>query len=167
MRRIAYVLGLLTLLYLPAKAQTINAEVFGGYSYLRLDTGGGTHSNFNGWNASLNVKPSKWAGIVGDFGGQYASPFGPTTSFYTYLFGPQLSLPAPVSPFVHALFGGARIGTSGISTNAFATAVGGGVDVKAAPFLSYRLIQAEYLLTRFGDTSQHNARISTGIVLRF
>ncbi len=167
MRRIACLLGLVMVLYLPAKAQNINAEVFGGYSYLRLDTGNDTHANFNGWNASLNVKPSKWAGIVGDFGGQYGSPFGPTTNFYTYLFGPQLSLPAPVSPFVHALFGGSRVSTSGISSSAFATALGGGIDIKSAPFLSYRLIQVDYLLTRFGDSSQHNARISTGIVLRF
>jgi hypothetical protein len=60
-----------------------------------------------------------------------------------------------------------RVAEAGPLGAAPAAVPGGGVDVKSAPFLAYRLIQVDYLLTRFGDSSQHNARISTGIVLRF
>jgi hypothetical protein len=65
--------------------------------------------------------------------------------------------PAKVSPFVHALFGvahqaiGAGTSTSNgvpvdvfsASDNAFATALGAGIDLHIAPFLSFRAIQLD------------------------
>lgn len=64
----------------------------------------------------------------------------------------------------------AGVNTS-ISDNAFAMALGGGVDWKASPRIAVRLFQVEYVLTRFGllgsATNQHNARISGGVVFRF
>jgi hypothetical protein len=50
---------------------------------------------------------------------------------------------------------------------ALATALGGGIDLHIAPFLSFRAIQLDYLFTRFHSDSQHQARVSTGVVLRF
>ncbi len=165
MRKILCALGLLLLSSFPAAAQSWHADVFGGYNYTRLDAGGGV--NLNGWAASLNLKPVGWFGIVSDFSGSYGSPFGPTTSFYTYLFGPQISLPARVSPFAHVLVGGAHITTGPFSDSAFATAVGGGFDAKVLPHIYWRIFQADYLITRFASNTQNNVRVSSGIVIHF
>ena len=48
-----------------------------------------------------------------------------------------------------------------------AMAVGAGIDVKAFPFLSVRLFQFDYLLTRFGGSTQNQPRASAGVVLHF
>jgi hypothetical protein len=50
--------------------------------------------------------------------------------------------------------------------------MGGGVDVNVTPHFGVRVIQAEYLLTKFnrafsGKAIQHNARVGIGIVFRF
>ncbi|MGB6357670.1 MAG: hypothetical protein WBF30_02730, partial [Candidatus Acidiferrales bacterium] len=51
--------------------------------------------------------------------------------------------------------------------NALAAAVGGGIDVKVVPFVSLRVIQLDYLVTRFGSTTQNQPRASAGIVVHF
>jgi hypothetical protein len=163
MKKLIFSLLFLLLAPCAAKAQV---QLFGGYSYLRLDTKPGS-ANLNGWEASGTWNHS-WFGLTADFSGHYGTPFGPTTSLHSFLFGPQLSLPTPVfSPFVHALIGASRITTGGASDTSFATALGGGIDTKIAPFLSFRVIQVDYLDTRFGSTTHNNLRISTGLVLRF
>jgi len=170
MRKVLCILGLLLVSSLPAAAQRWSADVYGGYNYARFDTGSSSTGkvNLNGWDASLNLKPSRWLGIVSDFSGSYGSPFGPTTSLYTYLFGPQVSLPARVSPFVHVLIGGARIKTGTLpSDNAFATAIGGGFDAQVFPHIYWRLFQVDYLATRFTNNTQNSMRVSTGILVHF
>jgi hypothetical protein len=49
---------------------------------------------------------------------------------------------------------------------AFATAIGGSVDLNRSPRLSLRL-SPDYLLTRFGGGSQNEFAISVGILYRF
>lgn len=166
MRKFILLLALLAILPCTARAQSL--QLFGGYSYLRLNpAGSGSNFNLSGWEASGTLK-NRWLGFTADFSGNYGTAFGSSTSLQTFLFGPQLSLPLPVfSPFVHALVGGARETVGGSSDTAFATAVGGGLDTHIAPFLSYRLIQVDYLVTRFGGNSQNQLRISTGLVLHF
>jgi len=124
----------LSLFSLPLAAQeTPKAEIFGGYQFTRLEGG----VNANGWNASLTGNISPWFGVAGDFSGTYKSEGGVSASVYTYTFGPVISLnhKGDVNPFVHALFGGARLGASisGVgsgSTSGFTMMVGGGVDAK-------------------------------------
>jgi hypothetical protein len=67
------------------------------------------------------------------------------------------------------LFGVAHASGSGFGPSstsiAFAAALGGGVDVKLFPRLSWRPAQVEYLLTRFPETTtnretQNNLRVS-------
>ena len=107
-------------------------------------------------------------------------------SVLSYLFGPRVSFRSgPVTPFAQVLFGGVHLGdltstaaafcspaascTVANSDSAFATTIGGGVDVRVANHISIRLGQAEYLLTRFdvgsGTATQNNFRYSAGIVL--
>src|SRR5262249_52382814 len=100
-----------------------------------------------------------------------------------YLFGPRFSYRTEhLTPFIHALFGAARV-TSNVtppplsaffnrtfSENAFATALGGGLDWNFNKHVSWRMIQAEYLLTRFndgGENHQNNIRPATGLVIHF
>jgi len=63
--------------------------------------------------------------------------------------------------------GGVPVDILSSSDTAFATAVGGGIDLHIAPFLSFRAIQMDYLVTRFRSGTQNQPRASTGIVLRF
>lgn len=168
LRKLSLLLGLFFLISLSARAQAITdkVELYGGYSYLRLDSS--PTGNLNGWELSGQYKVTNWLGGVADFSGDYGTVAGVNTHFHTFLFGPQVSWPARVSPFAHVLFGGAHLGVPGAgSDTAFASAIGGGIDTRIAHRLSWRIIQGDYVITRFGSTTQNNARISTGIVFRF
>jgi hypothetical protein len=174
----------------PSRAQKI--ELFGGYSYVHApvtfvqaiacpipgcpSTSNTTRLNLNGWEGSAAVKVLGPLAIVGDFDGTFGSFEGVHVHLQTYLVGPQLRLPGPISPFAHFLVGGAHeafgsggpaIPAGGLTQNAFATAVGGGLDLKVLPFISLRPIQVDYLLTHFNSATQNQPRISAGIVLRF
>ena len=171
-----------------AQDEAPKAEVFAGYSYVRVNPGFGAPGiNFNGGSASVSYNPTGWLGLVGDFGGYHGSAFGIGANVYSYLFGPKLALRrGAFTPYVQTLFGGAH-GSAGFdcgiptartrpegrivcpsgSENAFAMTVGGGVDWNATEHIGIRVIQAEYLMTRFLSNTQNNARISTGVVFRW
>lgn len=138
--------------------------------------------NLHGYEFSATYKVLPFIGLTADFSGHYGTVKGSSSGHVqTYLFGPELAFPARISPFVHALIGfGHQAVGSGTSTssgvpvailsssdNAFATALGAGIDLHIAPFLSFRAIQLDYLFTRFHSDSQNQPRVSTGIVLRF
>ena len=110
------------------------------------------------------------------------------SNLYTFLIGPRLSYRKDkrLTPFVHMLPGLARSHTSGTvttqllvmppavtdlhfsgSSTAFAMAIGGGLDMKLTKSLAFRILQADYLLTRFGGATQNNARLTTGLEYRF
>jgi opacity protein-like surface antigen len=182
-----------SLLVAPARAQS-TLEIFGGYSYVRqsltfnettLCPGpvcptqtGSAHPNLNGWEISATYNAYKWLGVTADFGGGYGSVDGASTHLNTYLFGPQVRFPGPVSPFAHVLFGAAHdnVGSGGAgsgfvidpsSSTAFALAVGAGIDIKVVSLVSVRPIQIDYLVTRFGSSTQNQPRVSAGLVLHF
>jgi hypothetical protein len=182
---------LLSIGAVPSRAQSI--EVYGAYSYVRAPVtfvqtilcpiptcppSSNTHTlNMNGWEAGGAVKFIGPLSLKADFSGTSGSFNGANTHLQTYLVGPQLRVPGPISLFGHFLVGVAHeaisaggsggIATSGPTQNAFATAVGGGLDLKILPFISVRPIQLDYLLTRFNSSTQHQPRVSAGIVLRF
>lgn len=176
----------------PAHAQSI--ELFGGYSFVHAPvtfappitvaapvlcptTGcppNTQHLNLNGWEVSGAVKLFGPLQLAADYSDTSGSFQGATAHLKTYLFGPQLRFPGPVSPFAHVLLGGAHesinSGTSllsGPTQNAFATAVGVGIDLKIFPFLSLRPIQFDYLLTHFNSRNQNQPKVSAGLVLHF
>lgn len=156
-------------------------EVFGGYSYARVDVTDFGHLNANGWNASVAGNFNKYVGVVADVSGHYKSDLGVHGSAYTFLAGPRAYARNEIATtFAHALFGVSRIGAEynfilfkvRSSATAFAAAVGGGVDINAHRNVAVRAIQIDYLLTRFSDElgdrrTQNNLRVSTGIVFRF
>jgi hypothetical protein len=164
-----------------APALTPQFEVSGTYSYIRANaanSGGGY--NLNGGSASFAYNFSDRVALVAD-GGIYrfgGLPAGLDSTMYTYLFGPRFSFRklSRVTPFAQVLLGGGRLnaGSAGISAgeNGFSMAMGGGLDLPLRRRFSIRLIQAEYLLTRFDrvtgeSATQNDVRISAGLVFRF
>ena len=141
----------------------------------------------HGFTGALAGNVNRWFSLVGDFGVYRINDLPPsvTGSAYTYLFGPQFSRRGERwTPFVHALFGAARLANIQASTiptgspffnrsfsqNSFATALGGGLDVNLNKHIGIRVFQFEYLLTKFtdgGDNKQDNLRASAGLVLHF
>jgi hypothetical protein len=160
MRKLIGITIFLFVLSLAAAAQeTSKAEVFGGYQFTSLD---GWHGN--GWDGAAKYNLSHGIGIKGDFSGAYSSG----QHFYTYTFGPAISMPAgKFSPFAEALFGGAHATSGGFGNSGMAMLFGGGLDL-GSQRLAFRLVQADWMITRFnGFTDKNNVRVSTGMVFRF
>jgi hypothetical protein len=165
-----------------------SGNVFFGYSYYNTDISGLGHNGLNGWQGSLEGKIFHGVGIVADLGGHYGSvpvvpPISPTcvvvpcpggsppsgsTHIYDALFGPRFSASfGRFRPFAEFEFGVSHVATSPLgSGTSFADAFGGGLDYRLIRPIAWR-IQADYVQTRFFGVAQSNARISTGIVLRF
>jgi hypothetical protein len=156
---VAFVAGLLST---PAFAQKV--EIFGGYQFEHLQPS----YNASGWNASVTGNFKHVLGITADFSGAYKSKTV-SSSVHTYTFGPVLTARLPVvQPFVHALFGGATASAGGTSQTAFAMFLGGGLDIGLRKGIGLRLVQADWLLTKFAsDTQDRQGRVSTGIVIKF
>lgn len=113
-------------------------------------------------------------------------------NLFTYQFGPQFKVRAHnFQPYAHLLFGGAHTNVYGNAfktlcqhdpsrcaiskaptSDAFAMAFGGGVDVPVSRTISIRPAEFDYFLTRFtnpftGTNNQNNFRYSAGIVFTF
>ena len=158
-------------------------ELAGGYAYTHGESDSGLGFNLNGGTVSLAYYFHDRLAVVGDFGVYRFSDPGPglTSTMYTYLGGPRVALRRGrvenrIAPFAQILFGGGRINASagGVDAgeNSFAMAVGGGLNVSAGRRFSIRLIEANYLLTRFNhpdgsSATQNNVRIAAGIVFHF
>ncbi|HEY6129077.1 MAG TPA: outer membrane beta-barrel protein [Candidatus Acidoferrum sp.] len=160
-----------------AQAQeTRGFEIAGNYQYVRFNPGNGASGiNCQGGSGSGAAYLNSWLGVVGEFGACKVTglPSGASAHEMNYLFGPRFYFHAQgrVFPFVQGLFGGERFsaGVSGFgsdSTNAFASAIGGGADVTLTRHVSLRAVQVDYLYTHFGGASQNNFRLQSGIVWR-
>jgi hypothetical protein len=147
--------------------------------------------NLSGWNISGEVKIFHWIGLVADFSGNYGSdpinylanpvilpnpPKSASTGFYTFLFGPRVSVQiGKIRPFAEVFAGVASQHVSVTFDSQhdrnLATAVGGGLDYRFLRVFAWR-VQADYVGTRlFKDTPfpvqysipvQRNVRLSTG-----
>ena len=178
------------------------AELFLGYSYLRsvpAPQWGNRLMWMNGGSASIAFNVNRYLGIVGDVGaytnsevrfqGGYGSTVdvdNPNVGAISYLFGPRLSFRnnERITPFLQVLFGGIHANEVTLADctfsctllpvqNTFAWTGGGGLDVRVHHNFAIRIIQAEYLMTRFQDyssgktTEQDDVRLSAGLVFRF
>jgi opacity protein-like surface antigen len=195
MRRILILSAVLFFVPLAANAQTPQVQVYGGYAYTHVDSGGLTgvfdsHSrDWNGWEASFAANITRYVGVAFDFSGAYGPPipgasgnfsFGireQTPYMYTYMVGPQFLLPAGrILVFAHALAGATQMkrGFTGIYANpvvrsdsAFGAAVGGGIDLSLTQNVALRIAQADYLISKNFGGDQNNLRVSAGIVFEF
>jgi len=132
-------------------------DIFAGYQYAHLFPS----ENGQGWNMAATANLNRALGFTADFSGSYERG----SALYTYMVGPTVSARTKwVTPFAHALFGGGH--ADGI--NAFAMALGGGVDVNASKNFSIRAIQVDWMsFRRAGESINGNVRASAGVVFRF
>ncbi len=165
---------------LPAQAQdSPKAEIFGGFSVFSgvvFD-----RESFLGFQASVSVNPTENLGIVADFGRQSKTITEPFTgldikaNITQYLFGPRYIVRGEkVSGFIHALFGGEHVSVPvpdqnfAVSANAFMMGFGGGLDVNVGRSLAIRVIQFDWLPSRFeGVWSTEDVRFGFGAVFKW
>jgi hypothetical protein len=105
------------------------AEIFGGYSYLHIDTqgisgsfldtecnilvGAGTcppgtfqvHNSFSGWNAAAQVNVARWFGVKADFSGYYGMPLTLSPAAQSFVNSLGVSGIPPSAQFYNFLFG--------------------------------------------------------------
>lgn len=163
------------LLTAQKKQFPIGVEAWGGYSYLRFEAtrlGFSDDLNMNGWNGGLALPDLyRGLGVAADISGHYTGAM----EEYNFLIGPQYTFELKgLRLYGHGLFGKARDRLRQPGTTNFepsdlhkAFAFGGGVDVPITSRFSFRAIQADYLITNAFNTTQHNLRFSTGLVVRF
>jgi hypothetical protein len=162
-RRLSLLLGLIFLISLSARAQD-RVEIFGGYTFERY--GGTPGRNLHGWEVAGKYRVAPWLGLVADLDSHYGLPSRPDARTLHFMVGPQVTFPARISPFFHILGGVGHLQGPGAQTS-FAGAIGGGIDLHIAPLVSWRMIQADDVITRFFGTTQHSMRLSTGVVIWF
>jgi opacity protein-like surface antigen len=118
--------------------------------------------------------------VVGDVSSERTSKIGGNLAGLTltsFILGPRYSWHHAnrIVPFAQLLMGGAHTsgaltsGTTGLtgSENAFAMALGGGVDVLLRSRVTLRALQVDYYLTGFANgakNNQNSIRIGAGIV---
>lgn len=189
MRSIALATGLLLGAATAAAGQTIPHEsaVSGDaaltYHWVRSNTQPGHCGCFDlnggGISGSWNVRAQ--LAVMAEISGEYAGN-GPSTgnslTLTSYLAGARYVLPQPwlqsphgPQPFVQVLLGvghaGGGIAGAGDSTTAFATRIGGGVDLPVSTHFAIRIIQVDYYLTAFKNTTtnhQNNLLLGAGVV---
>jgi opacity protein-like surface antigen len=187
MRKVSLIAISLLLLAGLASAQIpTKGNVFFGYSFYNTDLSSIDRANTNGWEGTIEGKffPIPFLSLVADFDGHsgsqnfplcLATPNGISCAQYNadvtehnYLFGPRASVRVGrMRPFAEALLGIAHVDANAAgSDTSFATAVGGGADYKVFGPVAWR-VQGDWVQTRFFSTTQSNARLSTGIVVRF
>jgi hypothetical protein len=146
------------------------AEVYGGGSYLNLDTNGLTsRQNAGGWETAVDGNFTRNFGVEFDVSGHYKTVDNISISDYAYLAGPRVNF-RPF--FVHALLGGDHLGAEGASQDGFAGMFGGGVDqqIHRSPW-SFRL-SGDYVFTRHNilggpSVTQNNFHAGIGIAYSF
>lgn len=177
-----------------------HGTIFGGYSLVNNNS-----NNFTGWDAQGTFNLARHFGITADFSGtsrQVAGvsflgfSAGTQQHLYNFMVGPTATAYfGRSSVFGHALFGSAHsnLGAGvtlpiigGLSapldtSNSFAMAFGGGVDIGLSRHFAIRAAQIDFLRTNFnsvdalasgltsglGNNSQNSFRYSGGLVWRF
>jgi peptidoglycan-associated lipoprotein len=173
-------------LCLSAAAQFApRAEIALEYNYVHSNappSGCGCFSMMGG-SASAAFKLHGGLAAVGEFSAAHAgniAPAGEDLTLTSYLFGPRYTYRADrsLAPFGEVLVGLSHASgslapsnsLSGASSNAFAAAIGGGLDYNAGRVIAIRIVQADYLLTTFANQADHhqnNFRLGAGIAFHF
>jgi hypothetical protein len=135
-----------------------------------------------GWEVSATHRFTRMLGLTADASGNYGFattgfPRNARTRQHTFLGGPQIYGKGRFAPYVHALFGATDQAVTATGNNYFLTfpgsqwgfagAFGGGIDAKISPNFSFRLFQADYMLTRLNGTVQSAPRLSAGFIVSF
>lgn len=138
--------------------------------------------NGGGVSGSWKIR-GRWS-LVTEISSEY-TPSAPTTAnsltLTSYLVGARYQLPQPwlrgahsPRPFAQVLLGAGHSGGGeagiGDSSYAFATRMGGGVDLPVSSRFAVRIIQIDYYLTQFANADngrQNNLLVGAGIVFHW
>ena len=156
------------------------------YSYVRSNTppGGCACFGLNGGGGSFAYYLNHSLAVAADINAGHSSDIGIGSSDLTltsYVFGPRYywHSHARTTPFVQVLLGGAHANSNSLAlrvagqqagSNAFATKIGGGVDLPLNQRFALRPFEANYFLTHFDNgvnDHQNNLQIGAGVVFRF
>jgi len=172
MQKAGFLLALLILFSGVAVAQgTPKFEIFGGYDRFIADLNN-TSFSLNGVHVSAAENLNSWFGGVLDFSSSFGSNAGYNINTQSIMYGPSFAYRKSrfITPSVHALFGGIRGSAEfdGISKPnwRFGMGLGGNLDVRINDHVAIRLVQADYIPTRFLNLRQDNVRLSAGFVFR-
>jgi outer membrane immunogenic protein len=164
-------------------APTPIIEAGANFSYMKTMPGSGVSSfGSQGGSGTFVYNISRAFGVVADIGAYHNggdANFNPNT--LSYLFGPRFSLrkSSKFTPYARVLFGGSHVSTNLLNADGnptvergFATAFGGGLDIRVTNHVAIKPFQLEYLMTETpniwsANNSQNNVRYSAGMVFRF
>jgi hypothetical protein len=165
MKRLFLILAVVLLSQGSLWAQDVPVwEGWGGFSLLSAG-GGGPRFNPVGWQGGAAFNVNDRLALVGDFGGQYKDG----DKLHQYLGGVRTGMRRErFSAFAHALYGGTHSSSTGGSINAFTMAYGGGLDINAGERMAVRVVQFDWLPTRFsGGVWENNIiRLGFGVVFK-
>jgi outer membrane immunogenic protein len=166
----------------PAPAPVKSVDLALGYTTIYANAPPGGQCGcfwMNGGSAQFAVGDSLGLGLVFDFGMTTANNIGPAPShdltLETYLAGLRYIRwnHSRVTPYAQALVGAGHSTSNYVAANhstGVALAAGGGVDFRLSHRFSWRVVQAEYLLTHVpngADNMQNQLRLTSAIVLHF
>jgi hypothetical protein len=162
----------------PSGRQAPLLEVFGGFSFARLGSGG-TGSNLVGALGSFGWNANSWLQVSADTSYNLETNGNTKTVLYGNHYGPRFYYRRRnrwnLTPFAEALIGGSAekttiSGTGGsvVSTGSqISYKFGGGLDMRPSRRWEIRLFDVDYYRTAFGTNAQQsNYWISAGVVLR-
>ena len=169
MRHVGPATALLLALAVPARAEGPGTEIFGGYSYARIES-----ASRHGGNAAIAFDLRSPLGLKVDLSSHFGAGEGTDRSDFTLMAGPVFRLGhGGTRVFFHALVGLRRERASlsvfdvtiSENENQFGVASGGGVDFRIARRWAVRL-QGDYLWSRAEAGSASGVRGSAGVVFR-
>ena len=189
MNKLTVLLGIVVLFAAAAVAQSSAAlpkvELSINYVNTRGDfaPNGSNAFHLQGMSMDGVINLYHGLGLAGELAGEHAgqiSSAGESLSLFSYMAGPRYSHPLGdrFTPYVQGLFGRVhgfdsmfpKAGGTVPSANAFAMALGGGLEVRLPHHLSLKALQADYFKTDLPNdyaNRQNNFRLTTGIVFRF
>jgi hypothetical protein len=162
----------------PSGRQAPLLEVFGGFSFARLGSGG-PGSNLVGALGSFGWNANSWLQVSADTSYNLETNGNTKTVLYGNHYGPRFYYRRRnrwnLTPFAEALIGGSAEKTTISGTGGSVTSTGsqisykfgGGLDMRPSRRWEIRLFDVDYYRTAFGtNTQQSNYWISAGVVLR-
>jgi outer membrane immunogenic protein len=160
-----------------------SGDVAAVYHWVRSNAGPGDCGCFGlnggGLSGTWNFHGA-WS-IVADISAEHTSsgaPIGNSLTLTSFLAGARYQIPQPwfegnhqPQPFAQVLLGSTHAGggVAGVADGVFefATRIGGGVDVPLNPHFAVRVVQVDYYLTTFANSTnnhQNNFLVGAGIV---
>jgi hypothetical protein len=160
----------------PVMRRTPVAELFGGFSYARLNDSG-TTTNTRGIVGSFAWNAKPWLQIVADSSYNVSSYNNVNVTLYGNHYGVRVfdreRNKWRASPFAEVLVGGSHVnnavtGAGGLqyTDTAFSMKAGGGVDFNLTPHFAVRVFDADYYRTTLFGGHQNNIWLTTGFVIR-